>query len=124
MPAGNQRFTKEKRLRSRAEFLGMGRKGRRAATEHFLIQWRPNGLSFNRLGLTVSRRVGQAVTRNLLKRRLREAFRKASPQWPQGVDLVVIARPGAAALDQAQLARELEQGVRAIGQRLRTRPPA
>lgn len=54
----------------------------------------PNGLDHPRLGLSVGRRVGGAVTRNAIKRRLREAFRHLQhrPEL-QGLDLVVTVRP-------------------------------
>ncbi len=58
----------------------------------------PNGLDHCRLGLSVGRRVGGAVERNRIKRRLREAFRTARPAWDApphapGLDLVVNVRP-------------------------------
>lgn len=52
-----------------------------------------NGLSFSRIGLSVSKRVsGCGVTRNLIRRRLREAFRKLRLRLPVGFDFVVSAR--------------------------------
>jgi ribonuclease P protein component len=57
----------------------------------------PNGLDYNRLGLSIGRRVGNAATRNLLKRRLREVFRSLRDGAPQGYDLVIVARPHEAA---------------------------
>ena len=57
-----------------------------------------------RLGLSVSRRVGGAVVRNGLKRRLREVFRRA-PE-PPPLDLVVTVRAGAADAPPAELTRE------------------
>ena len=54
---------------------------------------RPNGLGFNRLGLSVPRRVGKAVTRAGIKRRVREAFRLGQYDGPAGYDLVVAVRP-------------------------------
>jgi ribonuclease P protein component len=59
---------------------------------------RPNGLGHHRLGLSVGRRVGNAVARNLVKRRIREAFRLHQDVWPAGgdrggYDLVVGVRP-------------------------------
>lgn len=53
----------------------------------------PNGLGRCRLGLSIGRRVGPAVVRNSVKRRLREAFRLSCAGWPQGLDLVVSASP-------------------------------
>ncbi len=55
----------------------------------------PNELPHHRLGLSIGRRVGNAVTRHRLKRRLREAFRQLQHQLPGAYDFVVVARPHA-----------------------------
>ena len=52
-----------------------------------------NSLPHHRLGLTVSRRVGNAVKRHRLKRLLREAFRLNQQGWPGAYDLVVVVHP-------------------------------
>lgn len=54
---------------------------------------RPNDLAHARLGLSVSRRVGTAPRRNLIKRRLREAFRLLQHDFPRGYDLIIVVRP-------------------------------
>jgi len=54
---------------------------------------RPNGLDHARLGLSIGRKVGNAVRRNAIKRRLREAFRHLQHELDRGYDLVVSARP-------------------------------
>ncbi|RNC82606.1 MAG: ribonuclease P protein component [Phycisphaera sp.] len=56
----------------------------------------PNKLGHPRLGLSIGRRVGGAVTRNAVKRRLRDAFRQIAAGWPEekaGLDLVIVVRP-------------------------------
>lgn len=59
-----------------------------------------NSLLVTRLGVSVSKRVGNAVVRNAVKRRLREAFRKKKADLPAGFDIVCIASPySAASLD-------------------------
>jgi ribonuclease P protein component len=60
-----------------------------------------------RLGLTVSRRVGGAVVRNRVKRRVREWFRENHGAIGPGCDVVVIARPGAGQLRSSEIRREL-----------------
>lgn len=57
----------------------------------------------SRVGITVSRRVGTAVVRNRVKRRLREILRLEHPRLVEGWDLVIVVRPAAAAADFAAL---------------------
>lgn len=64
-----------------------------------------------RLGLSVGKRVGNAVERNRVKRVLREEFSHIADDLPPGVDFVVIARPGAFEYIE-------ERGSRALGERL------
>ncbi|MFH1057925.1 MAG: ribonuclease P protein component [Pseudomonadota bacterium] len=115
-PAG-QGLSRDRRLRSRRQYLALSR-ARRVGGRPFLFLWRPNGLAFSRLGLTVSRRVAGAVGRNRVKRRLREAFRRSGQALPQGVDLVVVARPGAAATAYAETDRLLNQALAQIAAEL------
>jgi ribonuclease P protein component len=65
------------------------------------------GLGPARLGVTVGRRVGPAVVRTRVKRRIREWFRRHARALPEGRDVVVIARPAAACATQAQVDAEL-----------------
>jgi ribonuclease P protein component len=67
----------------------------------------PNGLTHNRFGFVVSHRVGNAVTRNRIKRRLREVTRYWLPNLPEGFDVVIIARPSAADITYHELVAEL-----------------
>lgn len=71
-------------------------KGKHAVTPTLVLYARPNGQSFNRLGLTVGTKVGKAVVRNRTRRRLRESYRLREEAVKTGYDLVVVARSAAA----------------------------
>lgn len=73
-------------------FRRLYRKGSTAADSRLAIYVRRNGRPGNRLGLTVSTKVGHAVVRNRLRRRLREIYRLHEQELVRGVDLVVVAR--------------------------------
>ncbi len=98
MPPAPFAFGASRRLRRHAEFARAQRSGRRGGTRHFTLLVAPQGalpLRPARLGLVVSRKIGGAVERNRVKRLCRECFRTLPNLLPDGVDLVVIARPGA-----------------------------
>jgi ribonuclease P protein component len=91
------------RLRRRAEFEAVYNTGDKlveARVVAFVVRAdRPSGC---RLGLSVSRRVGNSPTRNRVKRVLRDAFRKLAPHFPEPLDLVLVARPGKAPATAAE----------------------
>ena len=102
------RFTKPERLLQRSDFLKAGREARqRVETKNFLVLLRPNGLSHTRLGVTVTKKIGKAVTRNRIKRHVREFYRHNKSLLPPGYDMVVIARQGAAELGTAAIREQL-----------------
>ena len=77
-----------------------------------LIRARNDGDPAMRLGLTVSRKVGNAVVRNRMKRRLRELARKVLPEGGlEGADHVLIGRQGGIERDFALLQAELEKAL-------------
>ncbi len=77
------------------------------------------GPQLTRLGITVSRRVGTAVVRNRIKRRVREAFRlRLRAMLPSGTAMVIIARPGAGTLGIDSLNHEIAAGVEQVARRL------
>jgi ribonuclease P protein component len=111
----DQRFLPHYRIRRGADFQRAFRRRASVADSCIIVFGHPNGLPHPRLGLSVSRKVGGAVMRNRWKRLLREAFRLARPQLPDGIDLIVIPRAGtepmlAALMESlARLAERLEK---------------
>lgn len=106
------RFQPVDRLRRSVEFQQVMRRGRRAAGSAFVVICAPRAERApagrqTRLGITVSRKVGNAVVRNRVKRRVREWFRSERASLGAGVDVVVIGRAPAASLAHAEFANEL-----------------
>ena len=104
-------FPKALRLLRRRDYLSLQREGRRRHTPNFVVIRHDGGGPVSRLGVTVSSRVGGAVERNHVKRRVREFFRQRRADLPTILDIVVIAKPGADSLTYADTASELERGL-------------
>jgi ribonuclease P protein component len=101
MPGLTGRFSRADRVRRRRDFLVASRRGRRASSREYVVIVAPtpgDGERCPRLGVTVSRKVGNAVVRNRIKRRIREWFRQDRGLVGNGRDVVVIARPAAVEL--------------------------
>ncbi|MGH7769011.1 MAG: ribonuclease P protein component [Candidatus Binatia bacterium] len=105
---GGESFPKRARLIKRSEFLTLSRHGRKVHTSHFVVLSKVNDREQNRLGVTVTTRVGNAVARNRIKRLVRESFRRRKEPTLHGQDIVVIAKRGAEELSQSEVADELE----------------
>jgi ribonuclease P protein component len=110
----DERFPKSLRLRTRSQFLRVQEQGRKLTAGPLLALALHNGTSTTRIGFTVSTRVGGAVVRTRIRRRLRELFRKRRDQLPAGIDVVVIARASAAESDYEALARAFDSIARKL----------
>lgn len=86
------KLPKSTHLRAAADFARVYDRKCKASTEHLLIFAANNATTQTRFGLSVSKKNGGAVQRNLIKRRLREAFRHERASLPPGLDLILIPK--------------------------------
>lgn len=117
--AGEHRLTREERIRHQRDFDTIYEQGGTVRLPEMTLRVRPNSLPHPRLGLSVGRRIGNAVTRNRVKRLLREAWR-LNKQLLAGTpcDIVVIPRPGAAQWRFPAVQSAVQRGLIAAGKAL------
>lgn len=104
---GSFSFPKTQRILKRKGFVNLNRSGKRVQTDHFFITVGRSGLGVTRLGIAASKRTGNAVQRNRIKRLVREFFRLNKDRLPEGVDIVIAAKKGAADLNLWKTREEL-----------------
>lgn len=112
-----QHLPRELRLRKPAEFDRVYGSEAFAADQVLVVRGTSNGLAYSRIGLSVSKRVGNAVVRNRWKRLIREVFRRRRPELPPGLDFVFRPRRGAVA-DFAAIDRSLPRVCRQLAARV------
>lgn len=96
-------------LRSKVDFQGIQGQSRSQAHTALLMRYRRNELDRTRYGISTGRRVGNAVIRNKVRRRLRTILRKLDGRVERGWDILLVARPTAESVPQAELEMALER---------------
>src|SRR5690606_39632499 len=104
-------------MRSSTEFRRAMRDGARAGRDAIVVHLAP-GDGNAKVGFVVSRAVGNAVTRNLIKRRMRALVAERLDALPAGSFVVVRALPAAATTSYSELGAQLDSGLRRVGERL------
>ena len=82
-------------LKKNRDFQKVYRKGRSLANKYLVMYVLENGTSQNRLGISVSKKVGNSIVRHRLTRLIRESYRLQEEHFKRGLDIVVIARNSA-----------------------------
>jgi ribonuclease P protein component len=103
----------KQRIRKPAEFRRVFARGKRTSNSLTNVAAVANDLSYLRVGLSVSKRVGKAVTRNLVKRRIRNAF--ANMNVIGGWDIVVTAKPNSSEASYGDLGEAIQKSVERLG---------
>ena len=102
-------------LKGNHVFRRLYTKGKSSVQPAVVLYCRKNGSRNNRLGLTVGTKVGKAVLRNRVRRRLREAYRLHEEEFRRGWDLVVVARSRAGEASYRELEAQLMRAAAKLG---------
>lgn len=97
------------------DFLRAYRKGKSVSDPCVVCYVKPNRLGKTRLGLTTSKKIGNAVARNRARRVLRAAYREIAPQIAPGLDIVLVARTKTTVIKSTALTPILTAQLRKLG---------
>lgn len=102
-------------LKKNTDFRRMYAKGKSCSNRYLVVYCRRNGSNVNRMGYTVSTKLGGAVVRNRVRRRLREIARLNMPRLKTGRDIVIVARSRAVDASYAELDKAYLSACTALG---------
>ena len=99
------------RIKKKKDFLVLYKKGYRYKSRYFSLVCLPSALTYSRVGVVASRKVGNAVARNRAKRWMRELFRRNKDLLEPPVDLLIVAMPAIKEATWPELTEVYVQGV-------------
>jgi len=111
----NEGLRPEERIRKKNDFSSLYKKGYRYRGRYFNLVYLSSSLSYSRMAVVVSRKVGNAVERNKVKRRLRDLYRRNKGLLREALDLLIIAKPEIRDLPWQALKAEYFQAVSSLG---------
>ena len=85
-------------LKKNHQFQFVYKYGKSYANKYLIMYIKENGLGKNRIGISVSKKVGNSVVRHRVTRLVRESYRLHESIFNSGLDIVIVARPGAASV--------------------------
>ena len=94
-------------LKKNKDFQLVYKTGRSAANKYLVMYVLRTERETNRIGISVSKKTGNSVVRHRLKRQLLESYRLRETSFDRGLDIIIIARPGAKERDFFELERAM-----------------
>lgn len=90
-------------LKKNHQFQFVYKSGKSFANKYLVMYVKENGLDINRIGISVSKKVGNSVVRHRVTRLVRESYRLHENVFNSGLDIVIVARPGAATVSYFEI---------------------
>lgn len=95
-------------INNNRDFMFMYRRARSLCADCLVLYYRKNKTDNLRLGITVTKKVGKAVVRNRIRRRIREVFTELSGEIPPSYDIIIVSRAKAAQCDYSEIKSALK----------------
>lgn len=102
-------------LNQNRDFLRLYKRGSSIVSKNIVLYYRKNKEERNRLGITVSKRIGKAVIRNRAKRIIKESYRNLEPSMKNGYDMVIVARTAINGKKMWEILESLEKSLKKAG---------
>lgn len=96
---------------SNRDFLYLYKRGKSVVTRPVVVYYRKNGRACNRIGITASKKIGNAVRRNRARRVIRAAYRQLEDKLPAGYDFIFVARSAATAVKSYSVKKALRDNL-------------
>jgi ribonuclease P protein component len=109
-----QRFNKKYKIFRTSDYRRIYQNGKKITTGDLVICYLPNNLVYSRLGISISKSVGNAVERNKRKRWIKEIFRTSSIIRKKGLDIVIVLQNNEKELYFIKLKEQLEKAIQNI----------
>ncbi len=103
------------RLRKRKDFNYIYKKGKSVANQYLVLVYRRSSFYVTRVGFSVSKKFGNSVKRNRIKRQLKEIYRKRIPYVKEGFDLIFVVRKNARDVEFSKLEEAVDNLLRRAG---------
>jgi ribonuclease P protein component len=113
----NETLSPQERIRNKKEFSHLYQKGSRYRGKYFNLIYISNDLSFSRMAVVISKKVGNAVKRNKIKRQMRTLFRRNKDLLQGSFDILIIAKKEILDTPWLILQEEYFTALRSIGQK-------
>jgi ribonuclease P protein component len=109
-------LSKKERLKKNKDFERVFKEGKKIwINSLLLIIYAKNNLGFRRLGIVVSRKIKKAVKRNMVKRWIRELFRRNKDWFPESSDIIIIPHPNLVNLSYKELLEKSREKLLSLG---------
>lgn len=117
----DETLSPRERISKKKDFLSIYKDGKRHRGKVFNLIYLSNNLGYSRLAIVVSRKVGNSVERNKIKRNMRELFRKNKDLFKMHADMIIIPNKGILDISRSDLQKEYLAAVASINQSDQTR---